>query len=169
MVIKRNVIAFINNSTEYCCAHCAYSVISGILELFNCCTKWHSLCQDMLYSLLVCVYGFVCVLIMCVRVCSTSYFFPYFFMGSLSIDCAVLQKREMGPHSWWVTRSLPYSLSAWPLSFFFFSPPPSSSSLFLFCLGRRPQLARYPHRAMPEGAPRSWRIVRCSNGSVGVT
>lgn len=84
-----------------------------------------TLCQDMLYSLLVCVYVFVCVLIMCVRVCSTSYFFPYFFMGSLSIDCAVLQKREMGPHSWSVTRSLPYSLSAWPLFFL------SSTLLFI--------------------------------------
>lgn len=166
MVIKRNVIAFINNSTEYCCAHCAYSVISGILELFNCCTKWHSLCQDMLYSLLVCVYVFVCV-------CSSVFnlLFLSLLLYGFTLDRLCSVTKEGNGSSQLVSHSLSPLLTFCLASFFFFffSPPPSSSSLFLFCLGRRPQLARYPHRAMPEGAPRSWRIVRCSNGSVGVT
>ncbi len=85
------------------------------------------------------------------------------FMGLLSIDCAVLQEREIASHSWSVTLSLSLTL---PFSLgLFFSP--SSPPLFLSCLGGWPQLARHPGRAMPEGAPCSWQIVRCSSGSWG--
>lgn len=151
MAIKRNVSAFINNSTEYRCAHCAYSVVSGILELFNCCIAWHSpvLCM---FNMSVC------------SGVSNLLLLSSYFMGLFSIDCAVLQEREIASHSWSVTLSLLHYLSLSPTPP---HPPPISPPLFLFCLWRWPQLARHPGRAMPEGAPCSWQIVRCSSRSWG--
>ena len=42
MVIKRNVSAFIKNSSEYRRAHCAHWVLWSILELFDCRITWQS-------------------------------------------------------------------------------------------------------------------------------
>lgn len=156
MAIKANVSAFINNSTEYRHAHCAYSVISGFLELFNCCITWHSPVLCMLYMS-------VCVHSVCSCVSSLSLLSSY-FMGLLLIDCTVLQEREIASHSWSVTLSLSILHSLSPAAS---HSPPSLHHFFFFCWGGWPQLARHPGRAMPEGAPCSWQIVRCSSGSRG--
>lgn len=119
-------------------------------------------------SLSLCVWVCVCAHNVCSSVFNLLFLSLLLYGFTLDRLCSVT--KEGNGSSQLVSHSLSPLLTFCLASFFFFfSPPPSSSSLFLFCLGRRPQLARYPHRAMPEGAPRSWRIVRCSNGSVGVT
>lgn len=112
----------------------------------------------------------VCVCVCAHNLCSSVFnlLFLSLLLYGFTLDRLCSVTKEGNGSSQLVSHSLS-PLLTFCLASFFFSPPPSSSSLFLFCLGRRPQLARYPHRAMPEGAPRSWRIVRCSNGSVGVT
>lgn len=143
-MIKRNVSAFINNSTECCCACCAYSVISGILKLFNFHITWHS--PALVYVLFECVHKHC--LFECVEPLTS--FLALIFMGLLSIDCAALHEREIASHSWSVTLSLSLRLpfSSGPLFF----PLLHSSPLFLYCLWGWPQLARHSGRAMPEGA-----------------
>lgn len=79
---------------EYRCAHCAYSVISGILELSTCRVTLHSPAFCRFYvSECVCSGVFHLLLL-------SSY-----FMGALLIDCAVLQERQIAIHSWSVTLS----------------------------------------------------------------
>lgn len=111
----------------------------------------------------------MCVCVCAHNVCSSVFnlLFLSLLLYGFTLDRLCSVTKEGNGSSQLVSHSLSSLLTFCLASFF--SPPPSSSPLFLFCLGRRPQLARYPHRAMPEGAPRSWRIVRCSNGSVGVT
>lgn len=102
MAIKRNVSAFINNSTEYRCAHCAYSVVSGILELFNCCITWHSpvLCM---FNMSVCS-GVSNLLLL------SSYFMGVLSMCSVTIEGNSFS--QLVSHS--LSLTLPFSLAPHP-------------------------------------------------------
>lgn len=126
-MIKRNVSAFINNSTECCCACCAYSVISGILKLFNFHITWHS--PALVYVLFECVHKHC--LFECVEPLTS--FLALIFMGLLSIDCAALHEREIASHSWSVTLSLSLRLpfSSGPL----FSPSYTPHHYFSIAYG----------------------------------
>ena len=95
MVIKRNVSAFIKNSTEYR----AYSVKLSLLELFDCQITGQS---PVLYLR-------VCAHILCECVFNLLLLSSH-FMGLLSIDCAALREREIASHSRSVTLSVVHSL-----------------------------------------------------------
>lgn len=130
--LKENVSAFINNSTECQCAHCAYSVTSSILESFTCRITWRSAAFCMFY-VGVCVHAVYSGVFNLLLLSS-------FFMGVLAIDCAVLQERQIDSHSWSVSLSL-------------FLPSFSSLPLFLFCLGGMATAGQTSRQGYAWGSP----------------